>query len=69
MLISAKEFMAFSRQWEEGPKTQRFGQAFINKFKFACPNETDSGPCIFNESNNLTARSWIQRHAVDWSNQ
>ncbi len=66
VFISKAEFTAFTIKWKEGPKTQRFGQAFLNTFKFACPHETDTGPCIFHEADTTTAYKWIQRNAVDW---
>lgn len=72
MKIKGSDYRNFVQSFEADKfPHQRFGQAFLNHFKSACPhdlNETlgTNHPCIFH-ADRKKAQAWIEANGVDWS--
>ncbi len=72
MKITATEYRAFNKTFEAGGFPHlRFGQAFLNHFKMACPHEANeqlgtNHPCIFHATKKVAVK-WIDANGIDWS--
>lgn len=73
MKINGSDYRRFTKSFDSGNFPHyRFGQAFINHFKVACPHKTNdtlgtNHPCIFSEPDRAKAEKWIEANLLDWS--